>query len=178
VKFVLREFLKRAYEYVAGPLYVRLSRDVTIHTQTALASNLEYQEQSIRKLLDEMARFHLELERLKNRTDQQVLDMPEGRNEETMEKVLMRTDSHLAMVKLANEQQISLPELFEWKSRYGGMSAQVMRKVRRLERENRLLQEENQLMKSTLALLSMDEEVGNFVAIDAKEEIFSGKSRE
>jgi regulator of replication initiation timing len=169
---MLREFLKRAYEYIAEPLYVRLSRDVTIHTQVALASNLEYQEQSIRKLLDEMARFHLELERLKHRTDEQLLEMPEGRDEQAMEKI-----SYLSLVKLADEQQIPLSELFEWQSRYGGMSPQVMRKVRRLENENHQLKQENQLMKKAISLSSAGLDDSDF-SFSAREESLSGVSKE
>jgi regulator of replication initiation timing len=174
---MLREFLKRAYEYIAEPLYVRLSRDVTIHTQVALASNLEYQEQSIRKLLDEMARFHLELERLKHRTDEQLLEMPEGRDEQAMEKILVKTSSYLSLVKLADEQQIPLSELFEWQSRYGGMSPQVMRKVRRLENENHQLKQENQLMKKAISLSSAGLDDSDF-SFSAREESLSGVSKE
>jgi hypothetical protein len=161
---LLRAFLKKIYEYIAEPLYVRLSRDVTIHTQSALSANLLYQEKAICKLLDEMAHFHLELERLKERREDEIPELPFGRNEDQMEKVLNKIDSHLALVQQANELQIPLTDLFEWQSKYGGMSAQVIRKVRRLEHQNQLLLNENTLMKQSLTKSALTNDSSAYIS--------------
>jgi putative transposase len=148
----MRASLKKLYEFIAAPIYNRLSRDVTLKMQDLLVGNMADQEVMLTKLLDDMAGFHLELEHLKEALEKNTHSSLTSESDETIVKLINKADSNLSLIKLANEHQIPTAELFEWKSKYGGMTLAVLKRVRKLEFENQRLVQENFAMRTKTGL--------------------------
>jgi hypothetical protein len=146
----MRDSLKKLYEYVTAPIYNRLSRDVTLKIQDLLVGGMANQELTMTKLLDDMAGFHLELELLKKRLEKNSNPQLVDESDETILKLINKADSNLNLIKLANEHQIATSELFDWKSKYYGMTLNVFKRVRKLELENLRLEQENNLLRTKL----------------------------
>jgi putative transposase len=148
----MRDNLKKLYEFIAAPIYNRLSRDLTLKTQSLLVGSMANQELMLTKLLDDMAGFHLELEHLKASLEKGSHASLTNENDEMIVKLLNKADTNLSLIKLANDHQIPTSELFEWKSKYGGMTLAVLKRVRKLESENSRLEQENLVMRAQTGL--------------------------
>ncbi|HEY9680504.1 MAG TPA: hypothetical protein V6C86_02835 [Oculatellaceae cyanobacterium] len=162
----MKSFLKNLYTLLAGPLYRRLLRDLTVQVQDAHSTTLEYQEKIAAKLLDELVCVRLELERAMNQLEESKQQLTRATNtqqrsahyaketavapsqisdtisDDEIHKIVNEISSHMKIVELACDTQVPMQEILDWRSRYSGLTVNAVRKMRRIERENALLKEE------------------------------------
>jgi putative transposase len=150
---VFRNLLLRLYNRLTRPLYARIMSDATTQVQQALASNLEKQEKFAAKILDELILTRLELERVgKPVEDKYKMSLSDTISDEEISKIVNEMTSHMRIVELACEHGLPIEQLVTWREKYGGMSPQLVRKMRWMEAENERL-------KQTIVRLKLDERV-------------------
>ena len=73
-------------------------------------------------------------------------------------KILKEVEKARAVKDVCREHSVSEPTYYQWKSKYGGMEASDIKKLRALEEENRRLKQmyadlslENQALKDVIA---------------------------
>ena len=133
----MRNFLLRLYNRITRPLYARIMSDTTTQVQQVFADNLEKQEKFAAKILDELILTRLELERLSKPVEPPTsVSLTDTISDEEISKIVNDMTSHMRIVELACEHGLPINQLVSWREKYGGMSPQLVRKMRWMEAEN------------------------------------------
>ena len=99
---MLRHYLFRLFNAITRPIYARLKHDLDLDFQQFLAANLEEQEKFAAKILDELIRTRLELE--KAMEPQREADLVPGEiTDEEISDLVNKMTSHMRIVELACE---------------------------------------------------------------------------
>jgi putative transposase len=111
--------------------------DTTTQVQQVFADNLEKQEKFAAKILDELILTRLELERLSKPVEPPTsVSLTDTISDEEISKIVNDMTSHMRIVELACEHGLPINQLVSWREKYGGMSPQLVRKMRWMEAEN------------------------------------------
>lgn len=157
----LKGLIRKLYRYLTEPIYARLSRDLTLQVQSALSVNLEYQEKIASRIVDELTAIQIEKAAGPNAPQNELhaVSVVETMTDEEIKVIVNQMSTHVRIIEVACENQISVRELMEMRARYAGMGTAAIRKVRLLEKENLRLKQ--YLTRVTLEN-SVDTETGIF----------------
>jgi hypothetical protein len=124
------------YDTLTAPLYRKLYRDFSLQIQQLNKINLEHYERTTRKIVDELLRLNLIVEKL----------MPEGVIEPSSQTVLQLSNSEIAeivkdiddslgAVEVCQKHHLPMKVVLELKDKFSGMSTGAIRRARELEQE-------------------------------------------
>lgn len=133
----MQNFLLKIYNRLTRPLYARIMSDATTQMQQAMALNLEKQEKFAAKILDELILTRLEVEKVVKPPEvKTAVSLSDTVSDEEISKIVNEMTSHMRIVELACEHALPIEQLVSWREKYGGMSPQLVRKMRWMEAEN------------------------------------------
>jgi hypothetical protein len=155
-------FLK-IYDLITEPLYRRLSRELSLQSQIMAKGQLDYQERTASKMVDELLRLNLIVQ---NQIGQGRIEYGQGLPDELVpdyssvadtdvEAVVKDIHDTMGAIEICNKHKLPLAAVLDIKSRYQDMSLSSIQRARNLEHEKEELlkmlvdlKQENQRLRS------------------------------
>lgn len=141
----MKSLFIKLYDWITAPLYRRLARDLTLQLQEISKSYLEQHEMLTAKMLDELLRLNVRIERAevhrlaRERALRGLEEEPPKESEYSAEEIfdLMKESANsLDVVELCAKRNVPLNVFYDLDARYRGMNPDHIRKVRLLEETN------------------------------------------
>ncbi|HEY9713225.1 MAG TPA: hypothetical protein V6C72_07130 [Chroococcales cyanobacterium] len=157
-------FLK-LYDILTEPLYRRLSREMSLQAQSLTKAQLDYQERTATKIMDELLRLNMIVQHELGRGDQELGTglpgelVPDYNNLSSaeIETIVRDIDKTMGAIELAHKHQLPLSVILDIKSKFKGMRLSSIERTRHLESEKQELlktvsemSEENQRLRKSL----------------------------
>lgn len=130
----MRSFLYKLYFLLTGPLYRRLHLEISLQLQEVIRANLEHQERTSKKILDEILRLSLVVDGGTISTLAEP-DRSKSMSDGEIAAVIKDIDSSLGAIEVCQKHDIPLTTVFQLRSKFGGMSQSGIQRSRQLEEQ-------------------------------------------
>lgn len=146
----MKSLLIKLYDMVTAPLYRRLARDLTVQLQGISRSYIDYHERISGKIIDELVRVNLKLEKhqvsalvreeFERQHDGHVsgppyVQKPDYTDEEIF-NILQTVRASGDLIEVCQEKKIPLAQFIHWQSKNLGLEPEAMQRYRLLEETN------------------------------------------
>lgn len=141
----MKQLLIKLYDLVTAPLYRRLARDLTLQLQEISRSYIDQHEMLTAKMLDELLRLNLKLERVElgriassNALKQLEEPLKEEKNltPEQIFDLIKDSAKSLDIVEVCMRHNIPLATYYEIEAKFRGLDPSHIRRVKLLEETN------------------------------------------
>lgn len=148
----MKTFFIWIFELITAPVYRRLARDLTVQLQDISRSYIDYQERIATKFIDELIWINIRLDKLEAAIKAGNLpleELPEQNgngsqpgeySEQDIYEVMKDIQTSLDVVEVCQKRKVPIATFIAWQSKFNGMSASAMQKMRMLEDTNFELQ--------------------------------------
>lgn len=127
----MRSFLYKLYFLLTGPLYRRLHLELSLQMQEVVRANVEHNENTTKKILDEVLR----LSYLINGGPAQAIGPDETRSMSDAEiaAIIKDVESSMGLVEVCKKHDLPLNTVFLLRTRFSGMTEPAIRRTREIE---------------------------------------------
>lgn len=129
----MRSFLYKLYFLLTGPLYRRLHLELSLQMQEVVRANVEHNENTTKKILDELLR----LSYVVNGGDASIvgLDQTKLMSDGEIAAVIKDVDSSVGLIEVCKKHELPLNTVFRLRSKFSGMNESAIHRLRVIEGE-------------------------------------------
>lgn len=143
----MKVLIRKFYFLLVGPLYRRLSREITLQNQEMLAKLLCQNEDLINIVSNEVVKMHVSLQEQQDEpslttVSDTIADCSVPLSDYQIAQVCASIKVSTDIIKTSQDWKLPVADIVALERKYGGMDASAVQKVRKLETENLKLRHE------------------------------------
>lgn len=156
------ELLKRIYNALTAPLYRRLLYELQSGIQAQLQSQLDSQEALLTQILDELSSINLQLDEFREspsdmqgylkQRNHKLTEIENQLSSETIHSILKGLKKKRGLQAVMEKYEISASDVVRLDSKYHGMNAFSIERVRQLAKQSQSLEDELRRMQAFTAV--------------------------
>jgi regulator of replication initiation timing len=142
----MKQFFLKLYAILTEPLYQRLSLDLTTQVQNINNSHIEFQERFIKKLIDELLRLTVEVEKQRRAIEsgdptilkESTLEDTQGKqfSDAEIADIVRQIQDSGGAIELASRHGVPVATILLWQDRFARMHGEEITRARAIEMEN------------------------------------------
>lgn len=153
----MRSFLYKLYFILTGPLYRRLHLELSLQMQEVIKANVEHNEKTTKKILDELLRLSYIIEGGQTSAIAGP-DETKSLSDSEIAAIIKDVDSSVGLVEVCAKHNLPLNTVFRLRAKFSGMNEPAIHRTREIEERYAEVSEkvetliiENRRLSQTLA---------------------------